>query len=121
MFDEVTNTTYRSFEEHSLRLAKLIRSLKPGEAFLQVPGEADIEHLQLDRLIIPESDAIDRSVAKLLDRNYESDLFMSVSEAKVEHEHCLSRLLDMDDRTAENRPGLGYKPLDPGSDNPFVQ
>ncbi len=33
-FDEITNTTYLSFEEHSLRIAKLVRSLKPGEAFL---------------------------------------------------------------------------------------
>ncbi len=70
--------------------------------------------------MIPESAAIDRAVERLLDRNYESDLFMSLSEAEVEHQRCLERLLELKNLHPDNRPKLDYRPTDPDSDNPFV-
>ncbi len=70
--------------------------------------------------MIPESDAIDLAVERLLDRNYQSDLFMSRSEAEVQHQRCLERLLELKNLDGNSRPRLDYNPSDPDSDNPFV-
>lgn len=91
-FDEVSSITYRSFDEHTLRLGKKLRGFKSGEAFFQRPGSVNVEHIQLEYLLIPESASNDDAVARLLEKNFSSETFVSVSKAQKDHDHCLKRL-----------------------------
>lgn len=92
-FDEVSNITYRSFEEHSLRWGKRIRSLGPGEAFFQIPGSADVQSVKIDRVVVPNTPEIDEKVEQMLEKNFQSEFFISMDTAKKEHEKCLQQIV----------------------------
>jgi hypothetical protein len=92
-FEEVSNVTYRSFEEHSLRWGKRIRSLQAGEAMLQTPGSNDIRQLKIDYLRVPESAEINDKVEQLLEKNFASEFFMKMADAKIEHQKCLDQIV----------------------------
>ncbi|QEG21017.1 type IV secretory system conjugative DNA transfer family protein [Mariniblastus fucicola] len=93
-FDEVSNVTYRSFEEHSLRWGKRLRSLKAGEAMLQTPGSADIKPVKIDHLRVPDTPEVREKVERLLEKNFASDFFMKMEDARREHELCLQQIVD---------------------------
>ena len=118
-FDEVSNVTYRSFEEHSLRWGKRIRALKAGEAMLQTPGSNDIQQLKIDYLRVPDSAEVNEKVEALLEKNFASDFFMTMEDAKREHQLCLDQIV------SGTLPGINQKSVPPQEiksdpDKPFT-
>lgn len=93
-FEEVSNITYRSFDEHSIRWNQRIQSLGPGEAFMQKPGSSEVEPVQIEFLKVPNSKAIDERVKDLLQKNFESEYFVSIEQAEKQHQKCISKLLN---------------------------
>ena len=92
-FEEVSNVTYRSFEEHSLRWGKRIRSLKAGESMLQLPGSTDIQPLKIDYLRIPDSPEVNEKVDEILERNFASDFFLPMADARKQHDELLQKIV----------------------------
>lgn len=124
-FEEITSVTYESFEEQSIEWGQRIRSMKTGEAILQRPGTLDVEQLKVNYMELAETRESDEAVQRLLQKNFESDFFISTEQARQEHEQCLDDLLSKPILTIESNasrkdpPHAASDPTDSPSTNPF--
>lgn len=92
-FYETTGVTFESFDEQSIEWGQDIRSLETGEALLQIPGSRSIRKLKVGFVPMLDTNESRDAVARLLEKNFESNLFISMASARKEHENCLSELL----------------------------
>ena len=121
-FDEITSVEYDSFEVQSLEWGQQIRRFDRGEALLQRPGKAPIEHLNVNFLKIRETPELLQAREELILRNFASEFFVSRDQAEYEYERSLQELLvnklgKIPPRP--DRPNLDPPSQDSGSDNPF--
>ncbi|QDT45180.1 Type IV secretion-system coupling protein DNA-binding domain protein [Gimesia alba] len=94
-FEEISNITYESFEEQSLQWGKQIRGLQTGEAFGMFAGDPDVHFVNVDYLPIYDSPQLREAVDALIEKNFESDFFISASEADREIEQYRKQLLQV--------------------------
>tara|TARA_R110002111_G_scaffold164386_3_gene230571 strand:+ start:23724 stop:25484 length:1761 start_codon:yes stop_codon:yes gene_type:complete len=92
-FEEISNITYESFEEQSLQWGKEIRRLQTGEAFGMFAGDPDVHFVNVDYLPLYDSPQLREAVETLIEKNFESDFFISASEADREIERYRQQLL----------------------------
>jgi len=92
-FDEISNKTYENFEEQSLQWGKDLRRLQTGEAFGMFAGDVDVHTVKVDYLPQDESPQLREAVDALIEKNFESDYFISASEAEQETEIYRQQLL----------------------------
>lgn len=92
-FEEISNITYESFEEQSLQWGKQIRRLQTGEAFGMFAGDSDVHFVNVDYLPLYDSPQLREAVETLIEKNFESDYFISASEADREIERYRQQLL----------------------------
>lgn len=92
-FDEVSSITYLNFEEWALKWGKDIRRLRTGQAFATFPDQPDIRPLHIDEFTVEESPKTRQAIDELLARNYESEFFITATEADRELEDCRRSLL----------------------------
>ena len=94
-FDEISNITYESFEEYSLKWGKRLRTMKEGQAYLQLPGMPNIDPIQVDYFPIEETPELRDAVAELEARNFASEHFVSTGQANREYEQCWEEMLKL--------------------------
>lgn len=92
-FSEVSNITFESFDEYALKWGQKIRHLKTGEAFCMFPGDPTIHEVAVDYLPIDDTPEMQDAVSALLERNYDSEFFVSAAEADLEAETIRADLL----------------------------
>ena len=121
-FDEVAGKTYKDFNEQAIEFGQQIRRLKTGEAFLHLPGNDVIEKIAISYLPIKDSPELDRAVEEFKCQNFESEHFITVDQAKIEHERSLQKLLvhDLGSIRSIDPPSGGTHTSDSDS-SPFVQ
>lgn len=121
-FDEVAGKTYKDFNEQAIEFGQQIRRLKTGEAFLHLPGNDVIEKIAVSYLPIKDSPQLDRAVEEFKCQNFESEQFITVDQAKIEHERSLQKLLvhDLGSIRSIDPPSGGTDTTDSDS-SPFVQ
>ena len=121
-FNEVTGKTYKDFNEQAIEFGQQIRRLKTGEAFLQMPGRDVVEKLSISYHEIKDSPELDDAVLELKERNFESEYFITLDQAKIEYDRSLRKLMvnDLGSIRSIEPPSSGNDST--GSDsNPFVQ
>ena len=92
-FEELSNITYESFEEQSLQWGKAIRKLQTGEAFGMFAGDLAVHFVNVDHLPLYESLQLRDAVDALIEKNFESEFFISAAEADRETERYRQQLL----------------------------
>ncbi len=92
-FDEINNKTYLSFDEQALEWGQEIRKLQTGEAFGMFAGDPNVHTVKVDYLPLYESPELREAVDALIEKNFESDYFISASEADREAELYRQQLL----------------------------
>jgi len=92
-FDEISNKTYESFEEQMLHWGQAIRKLQTGEAFGMFAGDPDVHTIKVDHWPLHESPQLREAVDALIEKNFESDFFISATEADREAELYRQQLL----------------------------
>lgn len=92
-FEELSNITYESFEEQSLQWGKEIRRLQTGEAFGMFAGAPDVHFVNVDHLPLYQSLKLRDAVDALIEKNFESEFFISAAEADRETERYRQQLL----------------------------
>ncbi len=92
-FDEISNKTYESFDEQMLHWGQSIRKLKTGEAFGMFAGDPNVHTVKVDYLPLYESPELREAVDSLIEKNFESEYFISASEADREAELYRQQLL----------------------------
>ncbi len=85
---EVTKITFESFEEAALKWGQRIRRRGTGEAFAMFPNDPDVHSIAVAHFPIDETPEMEGRVAELLNRNYESDFFLTAAEADQELAEC---------------------------------
>jgi len=104
-FEEISNITYESFEEQSLQWGKEIRRLQTGEAFGMFASDPNVHFVNVDHLPLSESPQLREAVDALIEKNFESEFFISAAEADRETERYRQQLLQ---GTPILLPGNGY-------------
>jgi hypothetical protein len=120
-FDEVSSVTFESFEEYALKWGKELRSLKEGQAFLQLPGSNSIQPVQVDYLPIEETPQLRDAVEELVEKNFASEHFVTQHQANIEYEQCWQEMLrlplqgrnESSNRSEDGGPLLLPKPQSP--------
>ncbi len=92
-FDEISNKTYESFDEQMLHWGKAIRKLQTGEAFGMFAGDPNVHTVKVDYLPLHESPELREAVDTLIEKNFESDFFISAAEADREADLYRQQLL----------------------------
>ena len=120
-FEEVSNIDYYSFEEQSLEWGKRLRSLKTGEAILQIPNQGGVQPVKVDYFELENTHESEAKIRELVEKNFESEFFMSMDEAKQRHERSLQDLLAGKLRTIPSKLLEPPKELSDDSDaGPFA-
>ena len=75
------------------RWAKIVRTLKTGEALVKFKDDNQVHHVDCDQLVIPETPALSDLKAKLLEENFSNrELFIPQSEMKHDWDDFVQRL-----------------------------
>jgi hypothetical protein len=130
-FVELVNRTYVTFDEDKQVWAREIRNASRGRAFIRLvdqPQLFDVDikrsaagHLALDPEKLQEDfpDVLE-DVERLIERNFESDLFLSPEEVDREMQERIERVLNIRPATnAATPPGSEDQPAS-GGDDPFA-
>lgn len=121
-FNEVTGKTYKDFNEQAIEYGQQIRSLKTGEAFLQLPGSDVVEKVAISYLGIKDSPELKDAVEELKDKNFASDFFITTDQAQLEYERSLKKLLTHNLGSIRSiEPPRGGGQSDGSDSTPFVQ
>ena len=89
----MTNVTYESFDEFSIKWGQRLRRLDRGESFLQLVNDPRIRNVKVDYLPFELTAELQRRIDELLEQNYESDFFITQAEADRERDECRQWLL----------------------------
>lgn len=80
-FEEVSNVTYLSFEEHRLEWMKKIRQLETGQAVGKFVDDSYLYQLMIRHRPVRMTKVLEKRVEELLQRNFEQDVFISSETA----------------------------------------
>jgi len=92
-FEEVSNVTFRSFDDHRQEWRRIVRQLRTGEAFGQFDSDPQLHHLQIDHRPVRETRSLETRYQELLQKNFEQEFFISTAEAERLAEQDRLRLL----------------------------
>ena len=84
--EELSNVTFKSFEEERNDWGKKIRKLLTGEALAKFYNDADLHSVLVNEDPIPDSPKLRAAKEELLQKNFESDLFVSAARMDAEAE-----------------------------------
>ena len=117
-FRELVSRDYESIEDFEVKLGQQIRQLKKGQAFWQEVESDSIPEILVDFVPI-EQDAETRArVEELIQRNFQSDVFISSAEADQEAENCRMKLLSGEPMKNEGEVrGLEMRSQDSSNDS----
>jgi hypothetical protein len=83
-FTELSNVQFKSFDEERTEWGQVIRTLSTGEALAKFYNDRQLHHILVDEDPIPDSPSLRDAVQELIQRNFESDVF--VSAARIDQE-----------------------------------
>lgn len=75
-FYETSSRTYYTFDEQMRRWARFVRQLKTGQALCKFRDDTHLHKVDVDNLVIPLTSQHRELRAKLLEENFQSDLFL---------------------------------------------
>ncbi len=84
--ESLSSVTFKSFEEERTEWGKVIRTLKTGQAIGKFYDDAELHHILVDEDPIPDSPKLRAAVQDLIQKNFESDLFVSAARMDEEAE-----------------------------------
>lgn len=84
--EELSGVTFKSFEEETNGWGKVLRTLKTGEALAKFYDDPQLHRVLVDEDPIPDSERLREAVKELIQKNFESDLFVSAARADEEAE-----------------------------------
>ena len=91
--EEISNVTYRSFDEHRQEWRKIVRELQTGVAFGRFVDDPQLYHIGIDHNPVRETPTLETRYQELLQRNFEQEFFISAEEADRLAERDRLRLL----------------------------
>lgn len=104
-FRELSSREYEDIKDFEIKWGQQIRKLQTGEAFWQQAESETIPKILVDYVPI-EQDAETRArIEELVQRNFESDIFITAAEADREAENCRQKLLGMKPMDLEGKVG----------------
>jgi hypothetical protein len=115
-FREVSNITFESFDEFAVQWGQWIRQLKTGQAYLQLANSDRVRKIKVDHVPFPQTPKLLEAIARLKERNFASDFFISAAEADREAEQCRLQLFEQPPIRLESSPE--NKKADPSDDSP---
>lgn len=83
-FEELSSVTFKSFDEERTEWGKVVRTASTGQAIAKIYDDPNLHHVLIDEDPIPDSLRLRDAVQELIQRNFESDVF--VSAAQLDHE-----------------------------------
>ena len=84
--EEVSSVTFKSFDEERTEWGKDIRTLSTGEAIAKFYNDRALHRVLVDEDPIPDSTQLREAVQELIQKNFESDLFVSAARLDEEAE-----------------------------------
>ncbi len=82
--EEVSSVTFKSFDEERSEWGKVIRTLRTGEALAKFYNDPELYRVIVDEDPIPDSQRLREAKEELIQKNFESDIF--VSSARLDQE-----------------------------------
>ena len=92
-FDEISNITYKSFQEHRVEWGQRVRELRTGEAFGVFVNDPKLYSILVDYDPVEPSAAIEEAKQELIEKNFEAEFFVSATEADREAQEVREMLL----------------------------
>jgi phosphoribulokinase len=90
---EETGKTYWQFQEHALNYGKSIRTLRTGEAFVQLFNDPNLHRVQIRFDHFFDLPRTDEKIAEFKQQNFESDYFISPAVASQKFQLLRNELL----------------------------
>lgn len=84
--EEPSGVTFKSFEEETNEWGRVLRTLNTGEALAKFYNDSVLHRVLIDEDPIPDSMRLRAAVDELIQKNFESDLFVSAAQADREAE-----------------------------------
>ncbi len=84
--EELSSVTFKAFDEERTEWGKVIRTLKTGEAVAKFYDDPNLHRVLIDEDPIPDSPRLRAAVQELIQKNFESDLFVSAAQLDMEAE-----------------------------------
>ena len=91
-FEEVSNITFKSFEERRSEWGRDIRKLGTGQALGKFADDPQLYRVQVHHDPIPDSPQIRAEMQNLIEQNFQSDLFVSAADLDREAEELRQAL-----------------------------
>lgn len=92
-FEEISSKTFFSFEEQKLEWERRIRELPTGFAFGKFKDDPKLYHLRIEQQKTDETPELRRRKEELLQKNFESEFFVSKEAVEREEERMRLALL----------------------------
>lgn len=92
-YEELSSVTFKSFDEERTEWGKVVRTLSTGEAIAKFYDDPRLHHVLVDEDPIPDSPRLREAVQELVQRNFESDVFVSSAQLDQEAEQIRLSLL----------------------------
>ena len=84
--EELSGVTFKSFDEEATEWGKVLRTLRTGEALAKFYDDPQLHRVLVDEDPIPDSTRLRAAVDELIQKNFESDLFVSATRIDQEAE-----------------------------------
>ena len=84
--EEPSGVTFKSFDEETNEWGRVLRTLNTGEALAKFYNDSVLHRVLIDEDPIPDSTRLRAAVDELIQKNFESDLFVSAARADQEAE-----------------------------------
>lgn len=84
--EELAGVTFKSFDEERNEWGKVLRTLNTGEALAKFYNDSVLHRVLIDEDPIPDSTRLRAAVDELIQKNFQSDLFVSAAQADREAE-----------------------------------
>ena len=84
--EELSGVTFKSFDEERNEWGKVVRILNTGEALAKLYNDRQLHRVLVDEDPIPDSTKLREAVQVLIQKNFESDLFVSAARLDEEAE-----------------------------------
>lgn len=92
-FLEVSNKTYSTFDEQRTEWARRLREKRTGEAFGKFKDDPTLYDIDVTRHPVPEGPANEEAVTELLQKNFESEFFVSAAIVEQQGEKLREEIL----------------------------
>ncbi|MCA9129707.1 MAG: DUF87 domain-containing protein [Planctomycetales bacterium] len=91
-FYETSSRSYYTFDEQMRRAARFIRELRTGQALFKFVNDSRLYHTKVEVLKLPLSKRHQEARAKLLEENFQSDLFLPKHVVETQWQRFISEL-----------------------------